>query len=418
MAKRGATKELNHDNWNDEEEPEEAGTMARASKNELEKRVIIKAKRRNATETDGKKSAFAGFAGFGAVAAKPPASTFSFLTKSPAATTTTPSTDDKKKENGNGVDTYSADIKKLNSDFAKWIQKCVDNNPLCNLTPIFEDYKKYLKEIESEKDKKQQNSTTSAPISFGAVKDDKKPETSLPAAASTFKFGDASTTTKPATSTFSFGNALSSSSSAPKTDTAPKFSFGSSASATTATPAATTTSPLASEPAKAPVFSGFGTLGGSKPFSFGTSSTPFSFGGVTQAAADKKDDVKEEEGDDEDQPPKVEFTPVVEEDSIYSKRCKVFVKVDKEFKDRGVGTLYIKSVEDGAKTQVIVRADTSLGNLLLNMLLTKETPTSRTGKNNVMVGTVVDGKPTSVLLRVKTGEDADELLATLEKNKK
>lgn len=399
MAKRGATKELNHDNWNDEEELEEAGTMSRASKDEMEKRVIIKAKRRTAGDNDGKKSAFSGFAGFGAVPAKPLSSTFSFLTQKPA--------EDTQKENGNAVDSYPADIKKLNNEFAKWIQKCVDNNPLCILTPIFDDYKTYLKELETERNKKQEKSTTavSAPITFGAAaKDEKKAD--LPAAASTFKFGDAlsasSSSTKPSTATtFSFGGA------APKTDAASKFSFSSNASATT------------TEPAKAPTFAGFGDLTASKPFSFGTSSTPFSFGNVTQASSsDKKDEKADEAGDDEDQPPKVEFTPVVEEDSLYSKRCKVFVKVDKEFKDRGVGTLYIKSVEDAEKTQVIVRADTSLGNLLLNMLLTKETPTSRTGKNNVMIGSVVDGKPTSVLIRVKTGEDADELLATLEKHKK
>lgn len=416
MAKRGPTQELNHDNWNEEQEEEEAGTMARASKAELERRVIIKAKRRAPADTEGKKSAFSGFAGFGGVAAKPPASTFSFLAKTPVVPAPV---ETKKPENGNSVDSYPADIKKLNNEFAKWIQKCVDNNPLCILTPIFDDYKTYLKEIETEKSKRQQNSTVasilSGPITFGSqasANDEKKTEVKslgLPSNASTFKFGDAlsaNTTTKTSTaSSFSFGNV----SNQQKTDAAPKFSFSSSATNTTTT---------TTEPAKPPTFSGFGDLA-SKPFSFGTSSTPFTFGNVAKPSGSettKKDD--EEAGDDEDQPPKVEFTPVVEEDSLYSKRCKVFVKVEKEFKDRGVGTLYMKSVEEGDKTQVIVRADTSLGNLLLNMLLTKETPTSRTGKNNVMIGSVVDGKPTSVLIRVKTSEDADEMLKTLEKHKK
>lgn len=404
------------DNWNEENEPEDAGTIARASKEELERRVIIKAKRRATGDTDGKKSAFSGFSGFG-TDAKPAASTFSFLNKTQA--------DTKKSENANGVDSYPADIKKLNNEFAKWIQKCVDSNPLCILTPIFDDYKTYLKEIEAEKSKRQQNSTVanilSTPITFGSsnqtpsttitVNDEKKSEAKpagLPPNASTFKFGDAlssdTMTTKTSTSTFSFGNAQAK---CQKTDTAPTFSFNSGSSAT-----------MTDSTSKQTPFTGFGGL--SKPFSFG-STKPFSFGNVTQVSVsdtDKKDENKEETGDDEDQPPKVEFTPVVEEDSLFSKRCKVFVKVDKEFKDRGVGTLYVKSVEDGEKTQVIVRADTSLGNLLLNMLLSKETPTSRTGKNNVMVGTVVDGKPTSVLIRVKTTEDADELLATLEENKK
>lgn len=411
MAKRGPTQELNHDNWNDEQEPEEPGAMKRASKEQLESRVIIKAKRRNVGDSDGKKSAFSGFAGFGSIAAKPPTTTFSFLAKTPV----TPAVTTKTPENGNGVDSYPADIKKLNNEFAKWIQKCVDNNPLCILTPIFDDYKTYLKEIEAEKSKRQQNSTVanilSAPVgTLGSTTDEKKPEAkTLPSTASSFKFGDAlssNTTKTTAATTFSFGSTLASSQA--KTDAAPKFSFSSSATTTTT-----------AEPPKPTTFAGFGDLA-SKPFSFGTTK-PFTFGNVTQSSgsdAAKKVEKEDEAGDDEDQPPKVEFTPVVEEDSLYSKRCKVFVKVEKEFKDRGVGTLYVKSVEDGEKTQVIVRADTSLGNLLLNMLLTKETPTSRTGKNNVMIGTVVDGKPTSVLIRVKTGEDGDELLATLEKHKK
>ena len=46
MAKRGANTELNHDNWDEDEEPEEAGTFAQADKSTLKDRVIKKAKRR------------------------------------------------------------------------------------------------------------------------------------------------------------------------------------------------------------------------------------------------------------------------------------------------------------------------------------------------------------------------------------
>lgn len=45
-AKRSATTELNHDNWNEEHKPEEAGTFIRASDDILEKRVVKRAKRR------------------------------------------------------------------------------------------------------------------------------------------------------------------------------------------------------------------------------------------------------------------------------------------------------------------------------------------------------------------------------------
>ena len=46
--------------------------------------------------------------------------------------------------------------------------------------------------------------------------------------------------------------------------------------------------------------------------------------------------------------------------------------------------LYLKSV-DGGKTQLLIRADTNLGNVLLNILLNPSMPTTRVGKNNVML---------------------------------
>ena len=45
-AKRSATSELNHDNWDDEVEAEDAGKFAQADENTLKGRVIKKAKRR------------------------------------------------------------------------------------------------------------------------------------------------------------------------------------------------------------------------------------------------------------------------------------------------------------------------------------------------------------------------------------
>jgi len=63
MPKRDAGNELNHDNWEDEEEPEEAGEFKKASKEAMKGRVVKVAKRRNLTE-DQKKNIFAGFGGF------------------------------------------------------------------------------------------------------------------------------------------------------------------------------------------------------------------------------------------------------------------------------------------------------------------------------------------------------------------
>ena len=49
-----------------------------------------------------------------------------------------------------------------------------------------------------------------------------------------------------------------------------------------------------------------------------------------------------------------------------------------------MGMLYLKAV-DGGKTQLLVRADTNLENVLLNILLSPQIPTTRVGKNNVML---------------------------------
>ena len=70
------------------------------------------------------------------------------------------------------------------------------------------------------------------------------------------------------------------------------------------------------------------------------------------------------------------FLQVVEDDALYSKRCKLFYKKDDKFVDKGLGMLYLKKTDSG-RTQLLVRADTNLGNILLNIILNKDIPTSR-----------------------------------------
>ncbi len=94
----------------------------------------------------------------------------------------------------------------------------------------------------------------------------------------------------------------------------------------------------------------------------------FSFG---SGSAEKEDE----------EPPKNEFVPVVEENSIYEQRCKVFIKQASDYSDRGVGKLYLKKIDDSDKIQLIVRADTNLRNILLILILTSGLPASRMGKN-------------------------------------
>merc|ERR1712203_7205 len=88
--------------------------------------------------------------------------------------------------------------------------------------------------------------------------------------------------------------------------------------------------------------------------------------------------------EDEDAPPVVEVKQVTEDDAKYSKKCKLFFKKDGSYVEKGVGMLYIKPVE-GEKHQLLIRANTNLGNVLLNILLSSQIPTTRVGKNNVML---------------------------------
>ncbi|EDS45888.1 nucleoporin [Culex quinquefasciatus] len=153
------------------------------------------------------------------------------------------------------------------------------------------------------------------------------------------------------------------------------------------------------------------------PFSFGfgsTSSTPrtgFIFANVAKSTEDSKPDEKASADDDE-----VEFTPVKEKDSIFSKRFKLFVKTDGNYSDRDIGTLHIKKVD--GKVQILVRADTSIGQILLNIILNEAVPVQGMGKNNVKMVCVPtpETKP-SVLLPAKNGEEADDLYETLNKYK-
>lgn len=244
-------------------------------------------------------------------------------------------------------------------------------------------------------------------------------------ASSGFTFGNSSSAsvTTTASTGFTFGNktsnvstgsagyALGNNSSTSVTSTASTgFTFG-----ITATSTATTTicTPFSQSPIKTT------NTNGTAPFSFGTGK-PFSFSSnVTQNVGHTE--AKNDTQDEEDTPPKVEFTPIAEENSVFDKRCKIFVKKDANFVDKGVGTLYIKKIENSDKHQLLVRANTTMGNVLLNLRLSSAIPTQRMGKNNVMLVCIPTPEtkppPTPVLIRVKTSEEADELLETINKHK-
>ncbi|KOX73664.1 Nuclear pore complex protein Nup50 [Melipona quadrifasciata] len=189
-GKRPAARELNHDNWDEEEKPEEAGTFKKATDDVMEKRIVKKAKRRLQNSEDTR-SAFGTFRGFKTSSTH--ASPFSFLASGNTSTSTnevscktttninkSPTNNETIKTNENGTNKkenteiqtssamstsensssdqeqnifkksdYFAKLKGLNESVAQWIKTHVDANPFCILTPIFKDYEKYLKEIET-----------------------------------------------------------------------------------------------------------------------------------------------------------------------------------------------------------------------------------------------------------------------------
>uniref|UniRef100_A0A182JEM6 Uncharacterized protein n=1 Tax=Anopheles atroparvus TaxID=41427 RepID=A0A182JEM6_ANOAO len=499
MAKRGAQSTLDHLNWNEADAPEEVGEFAKASEDVIKQRVIKKARRRVAGDADSTATATASvFGGFKGFQSTPVPKTddkaggtksFSFLATlgangngtgaagvsssgtvgSSSSTGTTspkpakdtnkpqsftnlgstfgpkPTASDKPTAASKSVDdanaTFQANVVALNKTFVEWISAKVTEGPFCKLHVVFRDYEKHFAQLEAEKvaatgtpaqlaqgekqpesekekakapekktepDRAKEQEKEKPSFSFGMPAKDTPAKPSPPVPGTGFTFGGS----KP----FTFGSGSSPggiTSGGLGAAKPPTVSFG--------------TTPASSVPTTSPSFFAGASTFGSKPATPGTSSLfgsstsgGLTFGTVAKPTANSDAGGKEEGADgDEDEPPKVEFTPVEEKDSLYSKRCKLFVKAGGSFSDRGIGTLHVKKVD--SKVQLLVRAETSLGNILLNIILNETVPLQRMGKNNVMMVCLPTPEskppPTSVLLRVKTAEEADELHETLLKYK-
>uniref|UniRef100_A0A1B6FFS8 RanBD1 domain-containing protein n=1 Tax=Cuerna arida TaxID=1464854 RepID=A0A1B6FFS8_9HEMI len=454
MAKRIASSDINHDNWDAPFVPEDAGSFKIAAQDTLQKRVIKTAKRRIKTSesSDAGKSVFASFGGFKPVAASHSSDTgktFSFLSSGPATTSsnmTMPTNGTKlaapqprfEMTNSNTLSLnrpqqkYLSDLKELNQSVVAWIKKHVESDSHCILSPVFEDYNKHLNKIRADRDAEEKASSvvSSAPASSlssfnfvsSSTSDNKFtiniPTTSVDSDETKFVLNSKMSSSDSKTSPSIFGLKGESGKSpllqGAETGTSKTPSIFSSFkdSSTTGSGSSLLTKP---DPAALMVNPFTSTL--TKPFSFSNGSTPTSSSNNQQQ---EKEQEKEEEVEESDEPPKVVFTPVQEEGSVFSTRCKVFVKKDNNYKDRGVGTLFIKKVGE-EKYQLLVRAETVLGNVLVNVLLTNSIPTQRMGKNNVMLVCLPTPQdlppPTTVLLRVKTDVEADDLLATIEQYK-
>ncbi|XP_030304715.1 nuclear pore complex protein Nup50 [Calypte anna] len=455
MAKRIAEKELTDRNWDQEDEAEEVGTFSVASEEVLKNRAIKKAKRRNVgseSESGGAFKGFkgfilpsgkggGGFSGFGNGAGIKPleglsngsssvsSTPFSSLkttsetqsafgstvSNGPATAAFTEKKAASPKANGgsqpsssvcaqskvcsSGV--YHKQLASLNCSVRDWIVKHVNTNPLCDLTPIFRDYEKYLANIEQ-----QHGSSTDT----GSESESNK----TPGSQAVSAFGNSKLQQG---STFLF-NSKTEDTSDKKPEAAPDKKD----------PSLGATSSASFNFGKSVDSSVLGSLGSGTLSSF--SFSPGLFGkdanqakSVTavstsaleaQTESGNNDDKGGEE--EEEEPPKVIVNEIKEDDAFYSKKCKLFYKKDNEYKEKGVGTLHLKPAGN-EKTQLLVRADTNLGNILLNVLIPPKMPCTRTGKNNVLIVCVpnppIDEKnpavPVTMLIRVKTSEDADEL---------
>lgn len=446
MAKRAATSQLNHDNWDEDEESETPGTFKALSEPELKNRIIKKAKRSQPKGGASGSSPFAAFSGFSSVSSSP--SPFSFLKKTSSSDTSSSfsanANKEEKKKNGSSEivvagkssETDSANITKssdsntsnkqkpirsieyyrhlhsLNESVMNWMQLHLSKNSCCDFTPVFNDYKKHLdtlnltypvKSTDPSFFKKPVSTDDTAPKQSAAQKSnnvnhESKMSNSLKQEDET-DYGAHFSSNTTNTSTFSFGikrtpSATSSMSAGPNSSAREE----------------------AAPPEKKPYQFSFGLKNAqdsSKSFSF--ASAPIEKPADTGTATEESEYV----------PPKNDFISVKEEDAFYSKRCKLFYKKDDSFVERGVGILHLKPLD--GKTQLLIRADTSLGNILLNIVLSASLPMSRTGKNNVLLVCVpnppVDpkGKDSKkaipMLIRVKTSGDADELLEMLNKHK-
>ena len=249
---------------------------------------------------------------------------------------------------------------------ASWINKHLEQNPLVLLTPVFKDYEKHLSEI-TEKYKGEAAPNKEVKASFPLLTTTSSSAAGPPITASTTSVPAFSLTAKSsevAKPQSAFGGFGAASTEKPKpTSAAAPFSFGLSTGNNSSAPSL-------------PAFAAFG----SSSVASTTASSGFSFGNLASApstAAPAGDE-------DEDAPPVVEIKQVTEDDAKYSKKCKLFFKKDGSYVEKGVGMLYIKPVE-GEKHQLLIRADTNLGNVLLNILLSSQIPTTRVGKNNVML---------------------------------
>lgn len=434
MSKRAPGSTLTQENWDNEEKNEDQGTWNRAKESTLKERVIMRAKRRGPAESKGMGSAFGGLSA--KLGNKKDTAAFSFA----------PKKEEEKKEeekpevkSEDKLTTSDKEIEKLNKSLLEWIEAHVKRDPICDFRPVFNDYKNYMDKIDKRfgnswieptaKTNGAASSTSTDEVkkpSFSFGKTEEKRETTKPS----FSFGSSSSEKKdePAKPVFSFGKKPDSDSKEEKKE-APKFSFGGSKPDSEKEPpkfsfgSKNDSSKKEDEPTK-PSGGFFANLGGdSKPsggFSFNTAGSTSSFTFKPSATGSAAPTSGTTEGGDEEYVPPVAETKEFDDakDALYQKKSKIFYLKDGNYKEIGVGLLFVKPLDDD-KASILVRADNTLGNILLNVAIPPSPAPVKQGKNNCLLPVVlnppVDGVEGAVplLIRVKTSDDADELIEVI-----
>ncbi|XP_078346491.1 nuclear pore complex protein Nup50-like [Oculina patagonica] len=392
MAKRGADKELTQDNWDQEEEDEEVGHFKVASTEDLSKRKIIKAKRRG-NSSDGKGGGvfqgFSGFAGLNSNTSSFAASSFSIKPLTVQISTSTPIS----KNMFSGLKASSAvaststatPFTSLGSSKNGFKANSPDNSQASKASSS--SYKDNLKAL---------NESVSSWIQKHIAENPYVDLTPI--------FNDYKEHMKSIDLKFSSS-----------TEETEKSSSTSEASNTT----------------KQPAVSSASTFWAPSKVSQETEENRSKVSS-TEVQSSQKETVESQPGtsqedNTEEEVPKPISVVVAEEGAFHSIRCKLFFKRESTWAELGIGMLNLKKLD--GKIQVLVRNDTTLGKILLNVYLAESTPISRQGKNNVILLSVPNpplyakpsegdnSKPATYLIRVKTAEDADELFKQLDTNK-
>ncbi|KPM08109.1 nuclear pore complex protein Nup50-like protein [Sarcoptes scabiei] len=372
-----------------------------ANPDQLKNRVVLKAKRRNISNDDQSVNVFSGFKGFGsfgktstASETKPNFQFCSLFSKSNSSETKTNDADNKQsssnfnfnlsnsdskttfltREQSNASEktaddnVFHANLAKLNKEFLEHIKKYVtDDSSIYDLSSVCDEYvckfRKLKEKSSTDGDgKSTQSNSNSLTSSTTETTTQLKPQSST-----VFKFGD---------------------SSAIKMGANP-ITFSTQTNSTT--------------------FSTFDS-NFSKPFAPPIMNSIPSINALTsQQHQDSNNGDDGDGGDGEDDAPvrKVESIEHTEKDSVYTKK-------DENFVEKGLGFLYIILKNDSSSTQLLIRADTNTGNILLNINLVKSLPLMKADNNKGVLLTCIPNPPIEIeKKRASDNADSDSSKKTV-----